>query len=168
MLGSDWLYWRASMPSQHSFFFFFRIRHTLSSISLWIATASQMEEPTTSLSFYIKKKKPCHLKWLCLLQILLNTVVRCHSEESGSLVSNDIDYIQQWEDERMVGGEAKRQCEAFWGGGLHSSTQMWVTVPLRYSFYSEVEQSGILYTRFRFNLHPHKRAVQPLVTRAFI
>lgn len=56
MLGSDWLYWRASMPSQHSFFFFFRIRHTLSSISLWIATASQMEEPTTSLSFYIKKK----------------------------------------------------------------------------------------------------------------
>lgn len=46
------------------FFFFFRIRHTLSSISLWIATASQMEEPTTSLSFYIKKKKPCHLKWL--------------------------------------------------------------------------------------------------------
>lgn len=43
---------RANIP----FFFFFRIRHTLSSISLWIATASQMEEPTTSLSFYIKKK----------------------------------------------------------------------------------------------------------------
>lgn len=154
---------RANIP----FFFFFRIRHTLSSISLWIATASQMEEPTTSLSFYIKKKSLAIWNG-CLLQILLNTVVRCHSEESGSLVSNDIDYIQQWEDERMVGGEAKRQCEAFWGGGLHSSTQMWVTVPLRYSFYSEVEQSGILYTRFRFNLHPHKRAVQPLVTRAFI
>lgn len=41
----------------------------------------------------------------------------------------------------MVGGEVKRQCEAFQGGGLYSRTYMWVTIPLRNSFYSEVEQT---------------------------
>jgi len=73
--------------------------------------------------------------------------------------------VRGWE--RVVGGEVKRQCKAFQGGGLHSSTCMWVTIPLRNSFYCEVEQSWIFCIHFRFNLHPRKPPVQPVVKCTF-
>lgn len=72
--------------------------------------------------------------------------------------------VRAWE--REVGGEVKRQCEAF-QGDLHSSTCMWVTIPQRNNFHSEVEQSWVFCAHFRFNLHPCKLPVQPVVKCAF-
>lgn len=73
--------------------------------------------------------------------------------------------VRAWE--RAVGGEVKRQCEAFQGGDLHSSICMWVTIPQRDNFYSQVEQSWIFCAHFRFNRHPCKVPLQPVVKCAF-